>query len=247
VTDPTASAGPAGLPELVEAQRRLLRDVADLDDDACRAPSRLPGWSRGHVLTHIARNAGGMGRLVRWASTGEVTPMYASADARAADIEAGSGRPAAELRRDVAESGDRLVEALATLAGPALAAVVEMGATRRPTRGDALVGLRIREVVIHHVDLATGFTPADWSADFTGRTLGELIPLLVGRGTMPVGRLRATDSGQVWETPGAPGELSGPATALLGWLLGRIPVDDAAAAGLELAGGGDVPSAPPWS
>ncbi len=244
MTDPTQ---PAGLAELVEVQRRLLLDVADLDDAACRAPSLLPGWSRGHVLTHVARNADGMGNLVHWATTGEPTPMYLSADARAADIEAGSGRTAAELRRDVADSGARLVDALETLSGPALAAAVEIGAARRPTRGDALVGLRIREVVIHHVDLGTGFAPADWSAGFTARTLGELLPRLAELGTMPVGRLRATGSGQVWASGGAPGELSGPATSLLGWLLGRIPVEDAAAAGLELAGGGDVPSAPPWS
>jgi len=28
-----------------------------LSDDDTRAPSELPGWSRGHTLSHIARNA----------------------------------------------------------------------------------------------------------------------------------------------------------------------------------------------
>lgn len=40
-----------------EAQERLLLRVAGLDDGAMRAPSRLPGWTVGHVLTHLARNA----------------------------------------------------------------------------------------------------------------------------------------------------------------------------------------------
>ena len=42
--------------------RRRLRPCAavrGLTDDAARAPSRLPGWTRGHVLTHLARNAEG--------------------------------------------------------------------------------------------------------------------------------------------------------------------------------------------
>jgi hypothetical protein len=29
-----------------------------LSDDDTRAPSELPGWSRGHTLSHIARIAG---------------------------------------------------------------------------------------------------------------------------------------------------------------------------------------------
>src|SRR5256885_15091039 len=62
-------------------------------------PSLLPGWTRGHVLTHVARNGDGLGNLLRWARTGTETPMYASREARRADIEAGAGRSAAEIGR----------------------------------------------------------------------------------------------------------------------------------------------------
>jgi maleylpyruvate isomerase len=34
------------------------------------APSALPGWSRAHVLTHVARNADAMINLLTWARTG---------------------------------------------------------------------------------------------------------------------------------------------------------------------------------
>ncbi|MFM8776484.1 MAG: maleylpyruvate isomerase N-terminal domain-containing protein, partial [Actinomycetota bacterium] len=40
-----------------EAHQRLLTALGSLTDDQCREDSLLPNWSRGHVLTHLARNA----------------------------------------------------------------------------------------------------------------------------------------------------------------------------------------------
>ena len=50
-------------------------------------PSGLPGWTRKHVVAHLAGNAEGMTNLATWARTGTKTPMYVSMDARQADIE----------------------------------------------------------------------------------------------------------------------------------------------------------------
>ena len=74
------------------ATGRLLATTAALADPEVREPSLLPGWTRGHVLSHIARNADGLINLLRWAHTGTQIPMYASQQARDADIEAGAGR-----------------------------------------------------------------------------------------------------------------------------------------------------------
>ena len=82
-----------------EATDRLLASAAALTDASAGEPSLLPGWTRGHVLTHVARNGDGLGNLLRWARTGTETPMYASREARRADIEAGAGRSAAEIGR----------------------------------------------------------------------------------------------------------------------------------------------------
>ena len=49
--------------------QQLLGDTIGVDDEAWRSPSRLPGWGRGHVATHLARQADGLGRLVDWART----------------------------------------------------------------------------------------------------------------------------------------------------------------------------------
>ena len=40
-----------------DATDRLLTAAAKLDNAGVTQPSRLPGWSRGHVLAHLARNA----------------------------------------------------------------------------------------------------------------------------------------------------------------------------------------------
>jgi uncharacterized protein (TIGR03083 family) len=67
----------------------LLGKEAELDDEALSVPSALPGWSRTHLLAHLAANADALGNLVRWAATGQPTPMYASPGERAAGIERG--------------------------------------------------------------------------------------------------------------------------------------------------------------
>ncbi len=79
----------------------LAKTIADLDDAAVAAPSALPGWTRGHVLTHVARNADALVNLLTWARTGVETPAYPSREARDAGIEAGAGRPLREQVEDL--------------------------------------------------------------------------------------------------------------------------------------------------
>jgi hypothetical protein len=79
----------------VEAHRRMLESASRLTDADCRGPSLLPGWSRGHVLAHWARNADGQSRMLAAAMRGVVTAQYPGGDAqRAAEVEAGAARPA---------------------------------------------------------------------------------------------------------------------------------------------------------
>ncbi|MFN8156658.1 MAG: maleylpyruvate isomerase family mycothiol-dependent enzyme [Candidatus Nanopelagicales bacterium] len=168
----------ADLLALDEATSRLVRSADALTDDEVAAPSLLPGWSRGHVLTHIARNADGMVRLVDWAVTGVPTPMYDSVEARNADIEAGAGRPAAELADDVRGSADRLRTALERLAEDldAYDRLLVFGPMRPGVEPDTpartLPYARTREVEIHHVDLGVAtYTEHEWPPEFVERTL----------------------------------------------------------------------------
>jgi maleylpyruvate isomerase len=212
----------ADLAALLESTLRLHRTVASLDDEQARQPSLLPGWSVGHVLTHLARNADGMLHLVDWALSGVPTPMYASVDARNADIEAGAGRTAAALSADVRDSAERLTHGLDRLgrAGPeSLDRLLLFGPPRPGTDPDTPAGAlpyaRRRELEIHHVDLGLAYGPDDWPADFVERTLifvhgrsgavdavGEPSDVLAWRlGRSAVGPVRRRDGSEVGQPP----------------------------------------------
>jgi maleylpyruvate isomerase len=230
-----------------EATDRLLASATTLTDAMMREPSPLPGWTRGHVLTHVARNADGLGNLLRWARTGTKTPMYASRAARAADIEAGSGRSAAELTADVQATAIAFAAEAASLPGESWTAQVQMlvGPAMPAHR---VLDWRLREVEIHHVDLAAGYRPADWPEEFVTDNLPEVARSFAGREDTPSCLLQPDGGGfgllQIGpEQPGRPGMLvTGRPAGLLAWLTGR---DDGS--GLRVSGEDAVlPALPPW-
>jgi len=218
------------LDRLAAATARLLATATALSDAQAREPSLLPGWSRGHVLTHVARNADGMINLLRWARTGTPTPMYASAESRAADIEAGAGRPAAGL---AAMPDDAWTAQVRALNGPPFPA---LGVLER----------RLSEVEIHHVDVAAGYSPADWPESFLREALPRVAESFTGRDGVPpcvVWAEGAKDSFRLGpDQAGAPVVIiKGQPADLLAWLLGR---GDGAT--LTVAGGGTLPALLPW-
>ncbi len=168
----TAFADDAMLRHVCEQTDRLLGTLRTMDDDDVRAPSGLPGWSRAHVLTHLARNADGLANVASSAITGVLTPMYPSRQARDADIEAGAGRSASHLEADVESSAERLLALLAAVPQDALDVEVPNGRGGQ-VRVGALPWLRVREVVYHHVDLRCGVTFADVPDDLLRRALLE--------------------------------------------------------------------------
>ncbi|MFL6027780.1 MAG: maleylpyruvate isomerase N-terminal domain-containing protein, partial [Friedmanniella sp.] len=94
---------------------RLLGETISVTDEDWRAPSRLPGWSRGHVATHIARQADGLVRLTEWARSGTRTDMYGSPGQREDEIEAGALRSGLDLQVDLDTSAQQLEEAFAAV------------------------------------------------------------------------------------------------------------------------------------
>src|SRR5215472_7044541 len=85
--------------ELGTATDSLIESIGGLTDADARGPSLLPGWTRGHVLTHLARNADGGTRLLGWARTGIPSYEYESVAARAEAIEAGAALSRGAARR----------------------------------------------------------------------------------------------------------------------------------------------------
>ncbi len=204
------------------ATAELLESLTTLTAAQAAAPSRLPGWSRGHLLTHLARNADAMVNLLTWARTGVETPMYGPGDARERDIEAGSGRPPADLLADLRGSAARLDEAVAAMPARAWQAQI-------PWRGGVTVPAavapfrRLGELYLHGVDLGLGRRCEDLPGDYALREADRVLTGLAGRADAAPARVRDDGSGQEWRTgTGEPGVLvEGPTTALVGWVTGR--------------------------
>jgi maleylpyruvate isomerase len=232
------------LQRIQESTDRLLASAAALTDAQAAAPSRLPGWTRGHVLTHLARNADGFGNLLAWARTGVKTPMYPSEAARDAAIAAGAGRSAAELTADVRGSAAAFAGAAAALPAAAWAAQVERRGEAFPAR--RILATRLSELEFHHVDLDAGYQPADWPAEWVAHALPRVAGSFAGRPDMPPCQLYPDG----W-AHGLPVGPAGPHTpgvvvhgtpgALLAWLAGRGD-----GTGLRVTGAAAAPLPPPW-
>lgn len=163
------------------AHLRLIADIAGLTDREARSPSLLPGWTIGHVLTHIARNGDSFTRMMSAAIEGESVSQYDGGQARrAADIEAGAARSAADLRADVVASIERL-EATWDRMTPAAWAGHGTNASGETWSCEAMPFHRWREVVIHQTDLGLGYSPQDWPSDYIDRELAISLRLLEER------------------------------------------------------------------
>jgi maleylpyruvate isomerase len=235
--------------EIARADDRLRATMATLDEAALRAPSLLPGWTRGHVLTHIARNADGYVNLLTWARTGVETPMYPSFEKRGEDIEKGAGRPLAEQVADVDAAAERFAAAVRAMTPEAWGNPVRH-LTGREMWPPQLIWGRLREIEVHHVDLGAGYGPADWDESFTLHLLREVAGDL-GPGALKVTaddlHFTAEVGGMTPPVPAEEGaattpvEVRGPARALAAWLIGRSTGD-----GLSRVDGGPLPDVPTW-
>jgi maleylpyruvate isomerase len=203
-----------------DATERLLEALRGVDDTWCRAPSGLPDWSRGHVLTHLARNADGLRRLATSTAEGRSAGLYGPGNAREADIEAGADRAADELVDDVRTSAARLAETCGALPDHLWDVVTEWRAGRRQPLRDIPLA-RVVEVELHRVDLADGYTPADWPDASSDLLLAAALARAAGA-PHPL-RLRVHVDGQPEprgsDDPDA--TVSGPAHLLVAWLTGR--------------------------
>jgi maleylpyruvate isomerase len=151
----------------------VLAAVADLDEAGFSADSVLPGWTRKHVAAHVAANAEALCNLVHWAATGEETPMYASADERAAGIAKGPALSADELRSWLAASAQKLAEGLDGLTDEQWQNEV-VTAQGRTVPATELPWMRSRETCIHAVDFGTGVSFADLPAGFLTALVDEI-------------------------------------------------------------------------
>lgn len=209
------------------AQARLHAAVDRLTDEVARESSPLPGWTVGHLVTHLARNADSHRGMVEAAQRGAEQAQYPGGPAqRNADIEAGAGRTAAELIADL-HAADEALEA-AWAATPERAWRTGLGVRRYgPATLAEFVFLRWREVEIHLLDLdlpelgspgRDGLSAAYVEVELQelGRSLAGRVPpeitLVLAPGDRPS---RAFGGGHERFV------IEAPAARLVAWLMGR--------------------------
>ena len=198
----------------MRSQSRFVQWLEEQSTIDCGQPSLLPGWSIGHVLTHVARNADSYVNLL------EGKPQYVSVDVRNSDIASGAPRPWAEQVEDIRESCERLALELNARAADESSwsgtATLLSGVSVPRT---VLPLLRWREVEVHWVDLGCGHHLGHLDSHYLRSDL-RLLEML-WRARRPIGM-----------TPLHADILQIPPHERLGWFLGRVEVDGVPPSGL---------------
>jgi maleylpyruvate isomerase len=210
---------------VLDGHERLRIALAELTEGKERGPSRLPDWTRAHVLSHIEGIGRALTRQARYALKGELIDVYdGGRPARDAGIEAGAVRNAAELTAAVTAT---LAEAEAVWGS------VGDADWDRPVRyrdGDLLGALRCwwRELEVHTADAALETCSAAWPRELCLHLFDFLAP------RAPAGLTLVEADGPVRYTFGAAGSgaaggadrapvVRGRLTDLAAWLAGREP------------------------
>ena len=158
--------------ELDTATQRLIDEARIMTSSDLREPSLLPGWSRAHVLSHLARGADAMRNLLAGARAGQDRPAYVSRQARDADIDSGAAADAKDLVDDLVGSAMALRTVARQLPDIAWRYQVHVpGSPRFPA--SQLLARRLAEVELHHCDLGVGYGHDQWSAVFAAMELDE--------------------------------------------------------------------------
>ena len=142
------------------ATTRFLGDTLGMSEPAWHAPSRLPGWTRAHVATHVARNAD---RIAAVLNDPDADYDHRDTHAELLALESGADRSAVDLQLDVDSSAselDRVGRAVADWSRP-----VRVNGKARPLA--TLTLLRLHEICAHHLDLGieAGTTADDIDTD----------------------------------------------------------------------------------
>lgn len=211
--------------------------IASLTDDELVKPTMCDGWTRAHVIAHLARDADAMTNLAMWAVTGQEAGDYESRDERDADIEATAALPAAELAADLDQATTRLLTALQALKGG-----VQLQTVPTLLAGDinvfSLPARRTTELIVHHNDLDTTWELHEASPDATVDAIEICVDRLQAHPDGPGLQIIACEGGE-WMVGDASHRIEGYYETLLPFLA-RAQVYD----GLRYQG--ELPRLPSW-
>jgi maleylpyruvate isomerase len=227
-----------------QGQQAVEQAAARLEPAQVAEPSRLSGWTRGHVLSHLARNADALVNLLTWARTGTEARMYASPTERADGIEAGAYRALPEQLADLSAANQRFTDAAAAVPADRRDFTVLSGQGREIPASE-VPWLRVREAWLHLVDLGTAFTIDD-IPEAVAWTLAADVAAWMSSRTQATAELRAEGQPDpIRLGPGSPDDrtaavVEGSPQRIAGWLTGRVQGQ----AGLTVTG--ELDDLPRW-
>lgn len=225
---------------LTEAGQRLARTVDGFTGDDWSAESLLPGWSRAHVVAHLALNGEALRDVLVGAVERQPVAMYPSPEARDTDIEELAQADPAELR-------ERLLAVLTTFQEATVAVPDDLwGGTFERTPGgptfplESVPLMRVREIEIHHADLDAGYTAAQWPPGFSESVVDGMVRRLDPETSFRVTPLDSDRSWDVGRVGDATAVVTGPVAQIAWWLTGRPPGEQVSCSR------GDLPTIGAW-
>jgi maleylpyruvate isomerase len=202
----------------LQATQSLLGDTIGISDDQWGVRTSIPGWTRAHVAAHLARGADALVRVTLAALEGRTVPLYPSAARRFDDIERGTIRSGLDLQIDLDTAAGSLNTCWDAVTDWTLPVDIGSG----PMILADLVGGRFREVTLHHLDLAVGFTVDDIEP-VPARWLLEYRLSQIDSGGVPAFRLESESGVRADLGAGQPTTVvRGSDARLWGWLNGRV-------------------------
>lgn len=196
----------------------LEQAIDEITDSGLDAPTRLTGWRRRHVVAHLARNAEALSRLLAWARTGIVTPMYVDAEQRATEIDRSAQHDAAQLRDELFETSVELRNDVDSLTEEQWSNVVR-SARGREIPAAEVPWMRAREVWLHAIDLDAGVGLADLPADFSLTLVEDVVGFLAAMPSCPAFRVVCRD--RTWSVGDVGPLVQGEPQHVAAWLTGR--------------------------
>lgn len=200
-----------------EATQRLLGSTIALTESEWHQPVALPGWTRAHVASHLARHADYLRSVLLAIRAGVNQPPPPSRAEQRRQLERGADRPGIELQIDLDAASGGLQKAIENTFD--WTPQIQLNSTQIPL--SALPLARLHDVTVHHLDISDAMDvdsipagSAEWLLRWvvfrmTGAKgpritiSGDKVHAEIGRGDNPV-------------------EVLGTDARLWGWLTGRL-------------------------
>jgi maleylpyruvate isomerase len=213
------------IPDEIEALRhsdqRAVRSVDSLADAQWAESSLLPGWTRAHVVAHLALNAEAFSGALLGLMDGEPVPLYPSEAVRDADIDALATAVISEIRSRFFAGSQHFRNIAADVTAEQWGATVARLPQGPHWPASTLIATRRREVEIHHADLGVAYTHRSWPTDFCAELLDRVTADHSASGASPGFSVRATDKNRTWSAGAPEPVVEGFAADLGWWLVGR--------------------------